>query len=77
MNKVALPNIICNEFIISELIQKLATHDDIVFEAERLLYDKKYSQNQKDKLTKVRDVLSARVAYNEVAAEILKAIPSG
>ena len=57
-----------------ELIQGLANHDTVVFEAERLLYDKKYSQQQRNELSCVKDKLSEKTAYKEVAEQILNVL---
>ena len=70
IDKVSLPNIICNKLIVPELIQGLAKHDDIVFEAERLLYDKKYNSGQIEQLQEVRDKLSEKISSEEVAKVI-------
>lgn len=74
IDKVSLPNIICNKIIVPELIQGLANHDTVVFEAERLLYDKKYSLQQRNELSRVKDKLSEKTAYREVAVQILNVL---
>lgn len=70
IDKVSLPNIICNKMIIPELVQPKATHDNIVFEEERLLYDKKYREQQINELENVREKLSEKCS----SAEAVKVI---
>ncbi len=67
IDKVSLPNIICNKIIVPELIQHKATHDNIVFEEERLLYDKKRITQQKNELAEVKVKLSDKCSSEEVA----------
>ncbi len=75
IKRVSLPNIICDKSIVPELVQGLATHDNIVFETERLLYDKVVRSNQVNDLGCVKEKLSDKVSSEEVAkvlCEILK-----
>lgn len=72
IERVSLPNIICDKDIVPELIQHLATQDNIVFETERLLYDKQHRANQIEELAGVREKLSSKNASCEVAQEIYK-----
>ena len=72
LDKVSLPNIICNKIIVPELIQHLATHDNIVFETEKLLYDKQHRASQIAELSEVNNKLSSQNSSLEVAKVILK-----
>ena len=74
IDKVSLPNIICNKIIVPELVQRLANKDAIVFEVERLLYDKQYCIQQREELSKVKAMLSEKTAYKEVATQILNVL---
>ncbi len=74
IDKVSLPNIICNKIIVPELIQPKATHDNIVFEEERLLYDKKRREQQIAELEEVRTLLSDKCSASEAAKTIWEEI---
>ena len=74
IDKVSLPNIICSKMIVPELIQPKATHDNIVFEEERLLYDKKRREAQINELEEVRFRLSDKCSSAEAAKTIWEAL---
>lgn len=76
IDKVSLPNIVCNKIIVPELVQGLAKQDNIVFEIEKLLYDKTHSAQQRMELAKVKEKLSEKVAYKEVASQIIEVLNS-
>ena len=60
--------------IVPELIQPKATHDNIVFEEERLLYDKKRREAQINELEEVRFRLSDKCSSAEAAKTIWEAL---
>ncbi len=75
IKKVSLPNIVTDEDIVPELIQAKFTKENICYETERLLYDKKYRAETIEKLGHVRAKLSDKYSAQEVVkaiAEILK-----
>ncbi len=74
IDKVSLPNIICNKIIVPELVQPKATHDNIVFEEERLLYDKKRREQQIKELEEVKEKLSDKCSSSEAAKVIWEAV---
>ena len=71
---VSLPNIICDKLIVPELIQPKATLNNVIFETERLLYDKKYREQQIRELENVRYKLSEKNSSSEVAMVIWNAL---
>ncbi len=74
IDKVSLPNIICNRLIVPELVQPKATLNNIVFETERLLYDKKRRKEQLQELEEVRGKLSNKCSSAEVAKVIKETV---
>ena len=74
LDKVALPNIIMNKFIVPELVQHKAKPKIISNAIEKILYDEKYRENYIDELSKVQEKLSDKYSAQEVANVILKDI---
>ena len=74
IKRVSLPNIVINDDIVPELIQAKFTKENICYETERLLYDKKYREKIIDKLKKVREKLSDKYSAQEVVNCIINAI---
>ena len=74
IKKVSLPNIVTGEDIVPELIQAKFNADNICYETERFLYDKKYREKTIAGLGKVRAKLSDKYSAQEVAEEIIKAL---
>ena len=74
IDMVSLPNIICDKLIVPELIQPKATLNNVIFETERLLYDKKYREQQIRELENVRYKLSEKNSSSEVAMVIWNAL---
>ncbi|MBQ7765058.1 lipid-A-disaccharide synthase [bacterium] len=67
IKKVSLPNIISDENIIPELIQHKFNVDNIIYETEKLLYDKNYRNEIITKLGNVKNCLSDKYSAKEVA----------
>ena len=74
IKKVSLPNIVTNEDIVPELIQSKFTKDNICYETERLLFDKKYREEIIEKLSHVKKCLSEKYSAEEVAGCIVEAL---
>lgn len=74
IKKVSLPNIISNEDIVPELIQAKFNVENICYETEKLLYDKKYKEEKIEALGRVKEKLSNKYSAQEVSSEILKSI---
>ena len=72
IKKVSLPNIVTDEDIVPELIQTKFTKENICYETEHLLYDKKYRAETIEKLGHVRKKLSDKYSAQEVASCILE-----
>ena len=72
IKKVSLPNIITGRDIVPELIQGKFTVDNICYETERLLYDKKYRADVIEELGHVRERLSDKYSAREVAECIIE-----
>lgn len=72
IKNVSLPNIITNRDIVPELIQGKFTVDNICYETERLLYDKKYRADVIEELGHVRERLSDKYSAREVAECIIE-----
>ena len=67
IKNVSLPNIITGENIVPELIQYKFNIENISYETERLLYDKKYREDVINKLGNVREKLSDKFSAKEAA----------
>lgn len=80
IKKVSLPNIITGKDIVPELVQAKFTVDNICYETEKLLYDKKYRAGIIDALGAVREKLSDRYSAKEaaecIAADLKKKEPA-
>lgn len=74
LDKVALPNIIMDKFIVPELVQHKAKPKIIANAIEKILYDEEYRENYTDELSKVQEKLSDKYSAQEVANVILKDI---
>ena len=74
IKNVSLPNIILNKNIIAELVQHKFNIDNIVYETEKLLYDKEYRENHITELGQVKALLSDKYSAQEVAECILKSL---
>jgi len=70
IDKVSLPNIIANKFIVPELIQGNAKADLIAYNIEKLLYDSEYRTEHIEELSKVKNLLSEKNSASEVAQVI-------
>lgn len=71
IKKVSLPNIVSGKDIVPELIQAKFNTDNIVYETEKLLYDKTYREMTISQLADVKSLLSERFSAQEVATCIL------
>lgn len=71
---VSLPNIICSELIVPEIIQGQVHPENIVYNVEKLLYDNNHRTWHIEKLKKVKELLSDKISSKEVAKEISKAL---
>ncbi len=58
LDYIGLCNIVANERLVPELIQRDATPDKIVMEIERMLFDATYRDGIREKLSKVQQLLS-------------------
>lgn len=67
IDMVSLPNIISNKFIVPELIEHNANVNNIVYNIEKLLYDKVVRDTQIEGLAGVRALLSDKVSSQEAA----------
>lgn len=70
IDKVSLPNIIMNKFIVPEILQGQAKEDFIAYNIEKLLYDEQARTEQIEELGKVRNLLSDKNSASEVAQVI-------
>ena len=68
---VSLPNIVTGKCIVPELIQHKFNVDNIVYETEKLLYDKEYREGFINDLGCVKSCLSEKYSAQEVANAIL------
>lgn len=71
INRVSLPNIVSNKDIIPELVQHKFNVDNIVYETEKLLYDKSHRELIIQQLGEVKNCLSDKYSAKEVADSIL------
>lgn len=74
IKRVSLPNIVTGEDIVPELIQAKFTKENICYETEKLLYDKKYREEIIKKLGHVREKLSDKYSAKETANCIIEAL---
>ena len=72
IDKVSLPNIIMNKFVVPELIQNKAKSDLIAYNIEKLLYDKEYREESIKALGEIKELLSKKHSAAEAAQEIKK-----
>ena len=70
LDKVCLPNIIAEKWIIPELIQHKANVKEIVEDTEDILYNETKRQSMIEELSKVKSLLSDKKSSFEVAKEI-------
>ena len=70
LDKVSLPNIIANKWIIPELIEDKANVKEIVINIEKILFDDKYRQEMTKELGLVKNLLSEKNSAFEVAKTI-------
>ena len=70
IKKVSLPNIVTGKDIVPELVQRKFTVENIVYETEKLLYDKEYREENIALLGEVKNCLSERYSAQEVAEAI-------
>ena len=66
LDYIGLCNIVANERLVLELIQSDARPDKIVMEIERLLFDKIYRDEIREKLSKVQSLLSQPPQYGDI-----------
>jgi lipid-A-disaccharide synthase len=71
IKRVSLPNIIINKDVVPELVQHKFNVDNIVYETEKLLYDKAHREATISQLNEVKDCLSEKYSAKEVAEAIL------
>ena len=74
IKNVSLPNIITSKDIVPELIQHKFTKDNIVYETEKMLYDKDYRNKIIADLACVKESLSLKYSANEVAVCISESL---
>lgn len=72
LDKVCLPNIIANKWIVPELIEDRANVKEIVSNIENILFNNEKRNNMTDELGKVKELLSDKNSAFEVAKEIDK-----
>lgn len=72
IKRVSLPNIITDRDIVPELIQAKFNVENICYETEKLLYDKKYRTGVIEALGTVREKLSDKYSAQEAAQCILE-----
>ena len=73
---VSLPNIIANKIIVPEILQGAVKVENITYEIERLLYERKYRDENIRELSKVKALLSDKVSSDEAAGEISRSLYS-
>ncbi len=71
IKQVSLPNIITKKSIVPELVQHKFTVDNICYETEKLLYDKKHRDETISELGKVKELLTDKYSAKEAAEQIL------
>ncbi len=69
---VSLPNIIANKIIVPEIIENKVSVNNIVYEIEKLLFDKGYREDNIKQLGEVKALLSEKISSVEVANEIAR-----
>lgn len=69
---VSLPNIIANKIIVPEIIENKVSVNNIVYEIEKLLFDKDYREDNIKQLGEVKALLSEKISSVEVANEIAR-----
>ena len=73
---VSLPNIIANKIIVPQILQGAVKVENITYEIERLLYERKYRDENIRELSKVKALLSDKVSSDEAAGEISRSLYS-
>lgn len=71
IKNVSLPNIITGKNIVPELIQHKFSIENIVYETEKLLYNKPHRELVIEQLGEVKSLLSEKYSAKEVADNIL------
>ena len=74
---VSLPNIISGKMIVPELIENGLTKSAVVYNTEKLLYDKQSREEQIRGLSGVKRLLSEKVSSDEVANVIAETLRQG
>ena len=72
LDYIGLCNIVANESLVPELIQRDARPDKIVAELERMLFDDNYRDGIRQKLIKVRKLLSEPPRQGDIVALTLE-----
>ncbi|HNW26420.1 MAG TPA: lipid-A-disaccharide synthase [Candidatus Gastranaerophilaceae bacterium] len=74
LDKVSLPNIISNKLVVPEILQEKLSAENICYNIEKLLYDKKSREEQIEHLKEVKLLLSDKNSPYEAALEIKSAL---
>ena len=74
VDKLGMVNILSNENIIKEFIQKDFNEDNLLLEARRILSDVFYRNNMIENLKKIRNILGDNDASSNAARLILNSI---
>lgn len=74
IDKVSLPNIIADKFVVPEILQGQAKADVIAYNIEKLLYDSECRAEHIEELSKVKNLLSDKNSASEVAQVITEIV---
>lgn len=74
LDKVSLPNIIANKFIVPEILQGEANPDLIAYNIEKLLFDKEYREQHIKELSEIKTLISDKNSSYEAAQQIKEAL---